>query len=308
MLEIVDYSQAPKVLGALYGGAAGRKIGVVQERDVWMLKYPQSTRDNPNVARSYTTSPLSEYIASHIYASLGIPVHETRLGVRDGKLIVACKDFATEAKLIEFSKIKNSVADELVTSNSSNSHGDLMADVLTTIELADEFATMRDAVRARFWDMFVVDALVVNGDRNNGNWGVLQTGDAFELAPVYDNGGSFFSKRNNDVFAARLANEEYVKQDAIGTNTSYYLRPDGHHYHPTKEILAGETDGINQAILRLVPRIDLPAITAMIEEIPQEYAGIEVMPAVVKRAYLTILTKVYEDVLLPAYERLLIRN
>ena len=35
---------------------------------------------------SYMTAPLSEYIGSHIYEILGIDVHQTILGIRNGKL------------------------------------------------------------------------------------------------------------------------------------------------------------------------------------------------------------------------------
>lgn len=55
---------------------------------------------------SYTASPLSEYIGSQIYQSLGIPVHETMLGIRDNKLVVACKDFDPLHRLVEYGQIK----------------------------------------------------------------------------------------------------------------------------------------------------------------------------------------------------------
>ena len=46
---------------------------------------------------SYVTSPLSEYIGSHIYEILGYDVHKTILGIcNDGKrnkVVCACKDF-----------------------------------------------------------------------------------------------------------------------------------------------------------------------------------------------------------------------
>ena len=48
---------------------------------------------------SYVNNVLSEYIGSHIFQSIGIPTHETLLGVirRDGeRLAVACKDFCEE--------------------------------------------------------------------------------------------------------------------------------------------------------------------------------------------------------------------
>ena len=39
-----------------------------------------------------------------------------------------------------------------------------------------------------FWDMFIVDALIGNWDRHNGNWGFLYEVDTdrMKIAPVYD--------------------------------------------------------------------------------------------------------------------------
>ena len=45
------------------------------------------------VGLSYTNSPISEYLGSHIYKILGFDVHDTILGYANGKNVVACKDF-----------------------------------------------------------------------------------------------------------------------------------------------------------------------------------------------------------------------
>ena len=51
-----------------YGGHAGNKLGVIINDENWFLKFPQSTRNlTRKVEISYTTSPISEYIGSHVY-------------------------------------------------------------------------------------------------------------------------------------------------------------------------------------------------------------------------------------------------
>lgn len=56
---------------------------------------------------SYTTSPLSEFLGSKIYELLGYDVHKTLLGIRNNKLVVACKDFCeTERTLREVRTLK----------------------------------------------------------------------------------------------------------------------------------------------------------------------------------------------------------
>lgn len=90
-----------KESGIRYGGHAGNKLGVVIDGANWFLKFPKSTRTlRKKVDMSYSISPLSEYIGSHIYKSVDIPVHKTMLGIRDNKLVVACKDFRNDISKI----------------------------------------------------------------------------------------------------------------------------------------------------------------------------------------------------------------
>lgn len=78
--HIYDIDKCPLAKGLYYGGHAGRKKAILIENEPWLVKYPQNTRNLDTVDVSYTTSPLSEYIGSHIYELLGIPVHQTILG------------------------------------------------------------------------------------------------------------------------------------------------------------------------------------------------------------------------------------
>ena len=200
-----------------YGGAAGRKVGIVIDGEPWIAKFPRTTRDL--VGRhlpSYTSSPVSEYLGSHIYELLGVPAHRTELGFMEGKVVCACKDFTWPDKLlIDFKSIKNATPDELEGYERVPSDGDciFLSDVLSAIEVSPILSRV-DGVEERFWDQFVVDAFIKNPDRNNGNWGVLldRSGNV-ELAPVYDNGSSLFSKRSPEFAEERLADE---KSDQAG--------------------------------------------------------------------------------------------
>ena len=207
MIEIADLRDcAPS--GLFYGGRAGQKEGILINGEPWIAKYPRTTRDLVGKhLPSYTSSPVSEYLGSHIYGLLGIPVHETTLGYRAGKIVCACRDFTfPNARLFEFKEIKNALSDDDAGFSSAPSDGEviLLGDVLAAIETSDVLKAV-PGVRERFWDMFVVDAFIKNPDRNNGNWGVLMTAPmAYELAPVYDMGSSLFSKRSPSVAARRL--------------------------------------------------------------------------------------------------------
>lgn len=77
-MEIKDYSNCKKEI-FVYGGKTSNKKSIYDENNVWILKFPQNIKSKETIAMSYTTSPVSEYIGSHIYQSMGFPVHETKL-------------------------------------------------------------------------------------------------------------------------------------------------------------------------------------------------------------------------------------
>ena len=185
---LVDFNEMPKV-NRFYGGNAGRKICIEYLGAPWMLKYPASTAQLAGRVASYTSSPVSEYIGSHVYGLLGIPVHDTVLGFRDGKVVVACRDFTYPDKtLLEFRMLRNSISDDSASFSNRPSDGSTvtLSDVLESISQLDDVYDS-EKVRERFWDMFVTDAFIGNKDRNNGNWGLLARNGAIEgLAPVYD--------------------------------------------------------------------------------------------------------------------------
>ena len=69
-----------------------------------------------------------------------------------------------------------------------------------------------DGVQEHFWNMFVVDALLGNADRNNSNWGVIVRE---ELAPVYDNGNCLNSKWDDEKMQAVLSDEKRLAAESF---------------------------------------------------------------------------------------------
>ena len=100
-MRIADLRDCP-ASGLFYGGRAGQKEGILVDGAPWIAKYPRTTRDlQGKHLPPYTSSPVSEYLGAHIYASLGIPVHETMLGYRNGKVVSASmKESSTNSSCI----------------------------------------------------------------------------------------------------------------------------------------------------------------------------------------------------------------
>ncbi len=308
-MEIMDFLETERVLGRGYHGNAGMKRAYFHDDVLWMVKFPQNTRNlEGKHLPSYTSSPISEYIGSHIYDSLGIPVHETVLGRCLGKIVVGCKDFTVGADLLDFHGIKNTVEDEFISGSfGSSAHGERLADVLSVIQNAEDFEGMRDEVTERFWDMFVTDAFIRNNDRNNGNWGLLTTPYVKKLAPVFDNGNAFFNKRNLSVTERRLADEVLTEQDALN-GLSFFTDDNDKHIQPFQYIASMNNKDCNAAILRFVERLDMDKVRNIISEIPEQAFGLSVMSPVQKEFYIKLLETAYEEGIRPVAEKLLAKE
>ena len=114
--EVIDFNRCEySDKNGSYGGLAGNKDGLLFDGYEWMVKYPKNLSQFRGQNASYSTSPLSEFLGSHIYQLLGFDTHDTLLGERNGKIVCACKDFAPllEKRLLEIRTLKNHTDDEL---------------------------------------------------------------------------------------------------------------------------------------------------------------------------------------------------
>ena len=293
-MELVDFNTCERIKGYGYRGNAGRKLPYLYNENVWMVKFPGSTKDMTGKhLPSYTSSPISEYLGSHIYETLGIDVHETVLGQCEGKIVVGCRDFTQNATLFEYSQIKNTVDDTLISgSYGSSAHGERLSDVLRVIQTSDEFEGLREKVVERFWDMFVVDAFIHNNNRNNGNWGLLVSKCTLDLAPVYGNGNAFFNKRNPSLFKTRLSEETLLEEDAL-SGKSFFLDNDDKHLNPLEFFETTNDENCRTALKCFVARVDLAKIFAIIDDIPHKAFGQVVIEEQQREFYKELLEKTY---------------
>ena len=145
-----------------------RKKTLLIHGEKYLLKFPDPIRNKKHVL-SYINNAVSEYLGCHIYESIGISVQETRLGKykeKNGKtkIACACKDFCrNEFELYEVKAL--SLAN---TESEKETKGDIL-DTLSVIR----GLPIGEKLEKHFWDMFVIDALICNTDRHEGNWGVL---------------------------------------------------------------------------------------------------------------------------------------
>ena len=226
---MLDFTALP-TRNKFYAGANGAKIAVIYDGEQYMLKFPAPAPKNKEL--SYANSCISEYIGCHIFNSVGIAAQETLLGIyrKNGaeKIVVACKDFTSPGIVLQdFASLKNTVI------NSGHSgYGTELSDITQAME--DQTAFPPALLKQHFWDMFIVDALIGNWDRHNGNWGFLYNTmtDELHLAPVYDCGSSLYPQAD----------------ESIISSLSY--------------------SDCTAALKRLLPRINMDQVFAIIDETP----------------------------------------
>lgn len=308
-IKIYDLNQFPtNTRNGSYGGAAGSKEGIDIEKEHWIIKYPQTTRGMKGDLLSYTTAPLSEYLGSHIYQMLGIDVHDTLLGIRNNKLVVACKDFCqAEGSLREIRTLKNIYNKELSerleqsVSSTSSSHLVDLDEIMIHLTYNPVLKEIPN-IKERFWQQFIVDILINNNDRNNGNWGILSQDGKIALAPVFDNGAAFSNKNPDEKLLATLSDPEKLKNSALNTATIFSKND---KQIQTRDLLKIEDNALFDVALTLVPKIkdSMKDITDFINAVPEQHAGIYVCSEVRKQYYVRSMELRLKYHLIPLYEK-----
>lgn len=263
-MTAIDFTKLQRK-NKMYAGANGSKISVVYEGKQYMLKFPPHSVKNRDM--SYSNSCFSEYLGCQIYECIGISVQKTMLGiymVKDTeKIVVACGDFTEPGiTLQDFASLKNQMID-----SERNGYGTELADILLTFE--EQTAIDQKVLTERFWDMFVVDALIGNWDRHNGNWGFLYNThtDQMELAPVYDCGSSLYPQADEKIMEAVLTDENELNFRVFEIPTSAIM-VNGKKIKYFEFISSLQNEDCNRALRRILPRIDMARISAIIENMP----------------------------------------
>lgn len=307
MIDIIDFNDCTEN-GKMYGGRAGSKLGIIYNGENWILKFPKSTRGMRTKDISYTTSPLSEYLGSQIYRILGYDVHETKLGIKDGKLVVALKDFNESGYVFqEFSEIKNyynkrleEILDETISE--TDDHGSC----LNAIKIHLEYNPMLNRIKGasdRFWDCVVIDGLINNNDRNSSNWGIMTNENGkSKLAPIYDNGGSFSNKMSETQIEKMLSDEERLLISSTSTTTGYVEDGKAISFF---DMMQRSDPELMKSLHRVVPKIleKWPEIENMFASIPNKCNGISVISNQRKEFYIKGMKIRLNKIMVPSLER-----
>lgn len=262
----VDFTSYPRVSTRAYNGANGKKVAILFQGDPWILKFPLNVTSRPN-EQSYSNSCFSEHLGSSIYRLLDVPCQETVLGTYVNgktKIVCACKDFTSPGvRLYDFCSIKNTVID-----SETGGTGRELSDILDTIER--QTFVDPSIVYERFWQMFVVDALIGNFDRHNGNWGFLvdENTQTSSLAPVFDCGSCLLPQADDSIMRLCLDSEDEMNA-RIYTFPASMIKQDNKKINYFDFLHAQDMpQGLRSALNQLRSRIQALDFNALVDGTP----------------------------------------
>ena len=279
-----DYSKYEKT-PVMFSGAE-KKFEIIIDGHRYIVKFQKNSEGG------LTYNYVSGYLGSHIFQSIGILLQETFLGTYDGKNVVVMKNFLEpEDALVAFNGVGESSLErdkELY----QYTYEDITAMLMENMKSTNVAETIE-----RFWDMFIVDALIGNFDRHGGNWGFIKRDNKYRIAPVYDNGSSLYPKLNTDEKIAEvLASQEEIDKRIYQFPTSH-IKVKNKKSSYFEVISSLQFEACNDALKRIVPRIDLERINRIIDEI-------EGISELRKQFYKTMLQQRYEKILMYSYRML----
>lgn len=256
---MVDFSNSIEELNN-YKGSEKKKT-LIYNGKKYLVKFPDPIREkNKNI--SYINNAFSEYVGSNIFKIIGFRVQNTILGTYTyngkKKIVCACEDFTDgNHELYEFESLA-------LSSNPDKKIETELSDILEVIEETKKMIT-EDDIKEKFWDMFIVDSLIGNTDRHNGNWGLLVNAKSnmTEFAPIYDC-GSCLNPMIDDEEIKKLSDVE-IKNLAI--NCYSCIKENGKKINYMSFIKEHKNQDCNNAIRRIMPKVNMENINEFIDDI-----------------------------------------
>lgn len=254
---MIDFTNAIEEFNK-YKGSEKKKT-LIYDSKRYLVKFPDPIREkNKNI--SYINNAYSEYVGSNIFRIVGFKVQNTILGKYkyngNDKIVCACEDFTDEEnELYEFESIA-------LSSNPDKKIGTEVEDIMEVIQTNKMICPDTSKM---FWKMFIIDALIGNTDRHNGNWGFLINvkTQKIKFSPIYDC-GSCLNPLLEDTEIEKL-DEIAIKNLAI--NCYSCLRENGKRINYINYIKKMKNKECNDAIEEIFLDIKINEINKFIDEI-----------------------------------------
>lgn len=279
-----DFSRCLKN-NKIYTGSE-EKLGITIENEHYIVKFRKNSESG------LLNNHLSEHIGSNIFNMIGETAQITMLGLYNGREVVVCKDFNNEDEtFIPFNGVGESSLER-----DRELYQYSYEDIINMLEENKKNTNVKETVE-KFWNMFIIDALIGNFDRHGANWGFTKKDGKYGFAPIFDNGSSLFPRRNNDELLKEvLDNEEKMKEITFKYPTSQIkLKGKKSSYYEVINSLS--FDECNKALIRIYNRIDMDKIEKFIN-----YQ--EMITDLQKKFYIAVINYRYLNIIKSSYLKL----
>lgn len=259
MKELIDFTNCKEEINE-YKGSEKKKT-LIYNNQKYLVKFPDPLRQK-NKDLSYINNAFSEYIGSHIFEIIGFKTQKTLLGKyiinEKEKIVCACEDFTSETKILyEFENLTNSTMVEKKVDTE-------IEDIINVINENENIIDVQDTIK-NFWQMFIVDSLIGNTDRHNGNWGFIKdkiTGNVY-FSPIYDCGSCL----NPLLEDADLQKIDETELKNLALNCYSCLKENGKKINYFSYISSMKNNECNNALRFVIDKVDMEKINNMIDEI-----------------------------------------
>ena len=265
---------------------------MIYKNKKYLVKFPDPIYEkNSNII--FSNNAYSEYIGSNIFKLVGFKVQNTILGkyIYNGKekIVCACEDFTDENNILyEFGSLA-------LSTNPEKKIDTELKDIIDVIK-EEKLINTQDTIK-KFWQMFIVDALIGNPDRHNENWGFLFNKNTKEatFSPIYDC-GSCLNPILEDEDLQKI-NDTELKNLAI--NCYSCLKQNGKKINFINYIKEMQNEDCNQAIKDIFAKINLESIfhfidnTEYISQIRKDFYKniIKVRYEIISSVYIKLVNK-----------------
>ena len=234
-----------------------------------MLKFTDEHVKRGGLSTSHENNVFSEYISSHIAQSIGLETHNTVIGMYKDEICVGCEDYRNNyTENLEFGEFLR-----MLYSSKDIKKIPLLSQIYEVYNSSVISDDLKKPAIQRFWDTFVVDALVGNFDRHTGNWVFLwdmKSDSISSLAPAYDFGSTLFPALSDDSIGVIINQpKEILERCFVYPSPVMYLTKEKVGKPGYYDMLASNYDSeCTKALLRVFPKIDIEKINSIIDETP----------------------------------------
>ncbi|MBR5289466.1 MAG: HipA domain-containing protein [Erysipelotrichaceae bacterium] len=283
-----DYSMFEKTDSVFSGSEKKHEILISGQR--YIVKFQK------NSEVGLTMSYVCEYLGSHIFQLLGIEAQQTFLGTCEGRNVVVMKNFLDKNEIfVAFNGVGESTLER-----EKELYQYTYDDICSMLEENTKLTNVQQTVD-RFWDMFIVDALIGNFDRHGSNWGFIKKENKYRIAPVFDNGSCLYPRINNDKKILDILNDESEILKRIYQFPRSHIKVKGRKSSYFEVINSLQFEQCNKALKRIVPKVHLEDFYDLID-------SVECISNLQKEFYKTMIKRRFELILQNSYQKLKEKN